>query len=119
MAGLAPAAAIGSLAAATPAIAAAQPQALTRSAFLACVGDTFTFDKTPLDQVSAKLARVHSFGEQDTPKAEGRFVLQFEASNALPEQTYRVHHPRFGSFAIFVSASDARQLRVEATFNQL
>jgi hypothetical protein len=120
MAGLAPAAALGGLAAAPAAAAMAttQPQALTRSAFLACVGETFTFDQSALEQVAVKLAQVQPLGDPASPKGEGRFVLHFEASSPLPQETYRVHHPRFGSFALFVSANAAGD-RLEAVFNQL
>ena len=119
-AGLAPAAAATVGLAASAAAPPAVKGPLTRSLFLACVGDEFRFESGPHDSVSAKLARVCAL-ELGARKleAEGMFRLEFEPlePGTLAQETYAVTHARLGRIVLFVSPNDAKGRVVEAVFN--
>ncbi len=122
MAGLAPGAAVAGLVASGAALSApAAPRPLTRSAFEPCVGDEFSFDTGTFEQVRARLERVAPLPGAAAAKSEGQFALQFAVAPAqsLAQASYRVSHPRFGTFVMFVSPNDAEGRIVEAVFNRL
>jgi hypothetical protein len=121
MAGLAPAVAAG---VAAPAIAAAPREGtdLGRSAFAACLGDEFSFEQGPFSQCVARLSRVAPLAADSTAaEAEHRFSLLFELPEGagLPQETYRVSHPRLGRMVMFVSPKNREGRVLEAVFNRL
>jgi hypothetical protein len=119
-AGLAPAAAATAGLAATGAARTAAAPSVTRSSFLACVGDEFHFEFGPHESRIAKLARVSplELGGRKV-ESEGMFRLEFEplAPGTIAQETYSVHHARLGRIALFVSPNDAQGRVVEAVFN--
>lgn len=123
LAGLAPAAAAGLAAGTgTAAHARAAPVApLTRSDFAACVGDEFVFETGALSERVLRLARVAPLdAAEPARRSEHRFCATFEVHGpGIPQETYRVSHPRLGRFALFVTPRGASGTRVEAIFNRL
>jgi hypothetical protein len=119
MAGIAPAAAVtGTLAASPPPVSGAV--ALTREAFARCKGQDFRFSVDPLEPVDAKLVEVEPLPNPRTRTDDARsFRLVFEAApgKALDQASYRVDHPQFGNFVLFISPNDAEGHVAEAIFN--
>ncbi|APV51542.1 hypothetical protein BWI17_18710 [Betaproteobacteria bacterium GR16-43] len=120
-AGIAPAAAAtAALASTGVAHAATAAPLVTRSSFLPCVGEEFRFESGPFEAKPAKLARIAPL-EQGGRKieSEGHFRLEFEplTPGAIPQETYKVTHPRLGQLVLFVSPNDAQGRIVEAVFN--
>ena len=118
-AGIAPTAAVARTAAASEAPSRAADHTLTCSAFEACVGQDFTFEKEVFGEVVARLATVSAHAGCNAVQREGRFSLYFDASKPVPQGSYRVHHAKLGDFLLFVSPKDAQGRELEAVFNRL
>lgn len=119
---LAPTVAVAGLAGPRQAQAATPAAELTCSAFAPCVGEDFHFTREVFGGVTARLAAVRELpGSRTREEREGRFSLFFDVQGegALPQESYRVQHPRLGTFVLFVSPKDAQQRRAEAVFNRL
>lgn len=120
-ASIVPATAFAGVAASSAVHAASSPEALTRSAFAACVGEQVTFETGTFAVVRAKLASVDVLpGARGSAREEHCFRLLFETleGKVLGQGSYRTHHPNFKDLVLFVSPNDSEGHMVEAVFNR-
>ena len=122
MAGAISTAAVAGIAAPAVSAAVASSSRLTRSTFLAAMGDDFMFEREAVRDTVAKLTKVEPLAAARTPgEAEHRFraVFKVNSPEGLDQLTYRVRHPRMGEFVMFVSPKSERRDVVEAIFNRI
>ena len=105
-------------AAAAPGTVAPDAAHLSRATFTPLRGETFVFEKDALQSEAARLVAVDPLDA--AANDERSFRLLFEVpTQALPQGTFNVSHPRLGRFALFVSPSDAEGRILEAVFNRV
>lgn len=116
-AGIAPAAAVTGLAAASPRVASVTGE-LRRSHFSPLAGERFEFEQDVFAKVGARLAGATPLPGAADGERSFRLLFEAQAGQKLAQGSWRVTHPALGTVVMFVSPNDADGRVAEAIFNR-